>query len=384
MPGEVGANVKASLRAPDLRPPGVPPGRDAAERTQLDVGAGSLAADYAAWLFRFIDRRDWGHRSRRAGVRPSATNDQLMGRWSQRLTARLIASHLAGTDRLYYRSRRDSGYALLRIDIDAHKRQTDARSAAEFVAQVVFTGAYSEPSDRGYPVYALIDVGYCRRDAFNALAAQFESDLSRVLAGVGYRSTVEVQGRFTLIDWDRREVLNRAKQGALRYRAKTFDPARACEAGFEHWRPRLIEAVRAHCRDRTCRCSTHIGDEDLAIGLYVVQRNSFKVQDDPKHQFTCEYGSFAGMAEALKAAGLTSRLFGNRNKTFAVKQILERAGLIECIDRQYVAAGPHDGVGQKFTVGPNHWRYAEFVRWAEGIRVEYVRAGAGVKQRTKS
>jgi hypothetical protein len=111
-----------------------------------------------------------------------------------------------------------------------------------------------------------------------------------------------------------------------------------------------------------------VTDEDLAVGLYVVMRNSFAVRDDARLQWTCPVACFAGMFRVLRRAGLTRRGGGKRNKVVAVKRILERAGLIECLDRRR-----RKGVGHKYTIGPNHWRYGEFVRFSQGVRVRYVR-----------
>lgn len=169
-------------------------------------------------------------------------------------------------------------------------------------------------------------------------------------------------------DHDRR----RRAEFAIKYRAKTFDITRATEGGFELHRERLLADVAKNCLDRGSKYSDGaITDEDLAIGLYVVMRNSFAVADDPRWQYSCPYEAFSGMFRALREEGVTRRGGADRNKIKAIKGILHRARLMECVDSRYVH-GDHWGVGMKYTLGPTCWRHAEFVRFSQNIRVIYV------------
>ena len=163
--------------------------------------------------------------------------------------------------------------------------------------------------------------------------------------------------------------VRRAKQ-VLQYAAQTFDPARAGEGGYERYRGELLAAVRTYCVDRTTKYMAEITEEDLAVGLFLVQRNSFAVQDDARLQWTVPVNAFPGIFAALCSAKLINRRC-NRNKAIALKGILQRAGLIECIDNKYKPAGGY-GIGKKYTIGHNHWRFAEFVRFSQGLHVEYV------------
>lgn len=159
----------------------------------------------------------------------------------------------------------------------------------------------------------------------------------------------------------------RAKD-AIKYRAKTFDPYKASEGGYSTSKDKLLAAVREHCLDRTSKYTSEVTDEDLAIALYTYTRISFSVSETPRRQWTAGYEAIKGMFSKLAAEGLTERGCGNRNKGVALKTILERAGLVECFDSKWVSAGKQFGISKKYTIGPKHWRYGEFVRFAESIQ----------------
>lgn len=470
----------------------------------------ALAQAFPNWLLEYttddagkavplVDPMDWAYRIPN-GDWPKALNDhQLYARLklkdkypAQLIDRELIARHLDGRERIAYTSNRASGYALVRIDVDAHNGQSDAIEAAQWIVARHFPGAYYEATDNGCAAYFVLDVKWTPRDKVNALLADLAKGLGVLLREFGYESLVEVQGGFTQIDWDNREVKSRARPGclprlwsgmasldwlrsspvrqpaellkviddarqhqegdtetpttsrvekgivvsevcisalqgndwdyaqsspdawlrmqwacfeftrvhrrlpdvselvewyavqcrelatvdartyrraerAIHYREKTFDAAKAVEAGYAHWRERLIEAVRTYCSNRASRYPYRISDEDLAVGLYLVTRNSFSIRDEPRHQFTCPQVAFVGMAETLKVGSL-----GNRNKVVGLKVILERAGLITCVDPGYIFAGNSSGAGKKYVCGPAHWRHAEFVRFSKGIDFEYV------------
>jgi hypothetical protein len=54
-------------------------------------------------------------------------------------------------------------------------------------------------------------------------------------------------------------------------------------------------------------------------------------------------------------------------KAVALRVILEQAGLIVCVDRNYVVGGPKRGVGRKFVIGPNDPRFQEFEKTVGSI-----------------
>lgn len=164
----------------------------------------------------------------------------------------------------------------------------------------------------------------------------------------------------------------RRAEYAILYRSRTFDIGKATDGGFQLHRERLLADVREHCTDRISNYDDgDITDEDLAIGLYVVMRNSFSVAEDARQQYSCPNRAFSGMFNALKREGVTKRGGANPNKVVAIKVILRRARLIECVDSDYIY-GDNWGVGMKYTIGPCCWRHGEFVRFSQHIRVVYV------------
>lgn len=452
-----------------------------------------LTNNYAKWLIDsknpLIDRYDWGEWNERDKCpKPAATNDRLEF-WFKKLayppqcfTRTTLKSQIDRSRKIYYTSRRQSGFALVCIDVDAHHGQTDAFEAATFIRSNYFPLAHLEPSRRGFHVYVLVRVGRCRRWKFNVLLAHLQENLRSVLVENNFESTVEVLGGFTIVEqdgtvrranlaplpelpnghadlkrlvempvylisaffsvrhdadlarevededddgdqppartarrvpgrdspcaWDRmqwacfdftvqhrrlphvEELLayyqqvydvdagdhrrRRRAEFAIRYRAKTFDISRATDGGFELHRQRLLADVVTHCTDRSSKYDDgEINDEDLAIGLYVVMRNSFSVAEDARRQYSCPKKAFSGMFRTLKEARVTKRGGADPNKIVAIKVILNRARLIECVDSGYIH-GDRWGVGMKYTLGPSCWRHAEFIRFAENINVVYV------------
>ncbi|MEI8195930.1 MAG: hypothetical protein WCI73_08490, partial [Phycisphaerae bacterium] len=84
---------------------------------------------------------------------------------------------------------------------------------------------------------------------------------------------------------DHEQRRRRRATAAIKRRAKIFDESKAAEAGYEAAKPALMEAVAKYATDRTCTYKAEITDEDLAIGLYLIQRNSFAVNDSPRTQW---------------------------------------------------------------------------------------------------
>lgn len=160
---------------------------------------------------------------------------------------------------------------------------------------------------------------------------------------------------------------------AVRYRAMTFDPAKAWSGGYERCRDRLLEAVKAHCTDRTSTYKGRVWDEDLAVALYAITQKSFTVHSELRQQWSCPDRMVLGMFKALKDAGVIRRGCKDPDKVSVLKRILTGSGLVQCVDGKWYHGGKGQGVGKKYVVGPAHWRYMEFVRFAE--KVEWRRIG---------
>lgn len=178
-----------------------------------------------------------------------------------------------------------------------------------------------------------------------------------------YRTTYDTN------EGDHRRI-KRAKQ-AIKYRQKTFDPSKAGDGGFKAILPELLKAIQTHATNRTTKYTSELTDEDFAVALYTITIDSFTKHDDSRRQWTVGTNSIMVMFRTLSEAKAIDRGC-NRNKATALKQILEAAGLIECIDRKWVSTKDGTGICKKWTIGTNHPRYAEFVRFAEEITVTYV------------
>jgi hypothetical protein len=179
-----------------------------------------------------IDRYDWGvDRADGTVLRP--TTDRLNiaqsgAAWPQSLTKTPIQGHLSrkpvlspltgrpvfGGERIHYTSSRAGGFALVKLDIDAHNGQTDALDVVLYLIHAYFPGAYFERSRNGYHIYPLFRVGRIPRFRFNELLARLAGALTKILADHNYLSTIEVKGEFTTFNSDR-TVERRGALGAL-------------------------------------------------------------------------------------------------------------------------------------------------------------------------
>jgi hypothetical protein len=144
---------------------------------------------------------------------------------------------------------------------------------------------------------------------------------------------------------------------------------------YQSNRNRIIETLTS-CKIEPRDGAPEILLEDLAIYLFAVENRSFSIADHPRRQWTCNYDFVSKMFSSLKS--VTGRGGANRNKLKAIRDILEPAGLIECLDRGYVATG-HTGVCQKWVVGDRHPRFVEWVRFADDLRFEKVLSGREVR-----
>ena len=128
-----------------------------------------LTQAFAAWLFApenpkksekkprthdpvarpgLIDRYDWGYWHPRERVPVYAATTDFLNRWrngtgrpAARITRTHLQLHLHGKEKVYYTSRRGSGFVLPMIDVDAHDGQTDAPETVGFIVQKYFPGA---------------------------------------------------------------------------------------------------------------------------------------------------------------------------------------------------------------------------------------------------
>ncbi|HUO08570.1 MAG TPA: hypothetical protein VM008_09750 [Phycisphaerae bacterium] len=143
----------------------------------------------------------------------------------------------------------------------------------------------------------------------------------------------------------------------VKFAESVFDPQKVGRGGFDlAAQLQIVNGVLGRFRHHpTVRYKNELTDEDLAIGLYCVERNSFHVWDKPARQYSMAQGSLQGMFRALQAAGLTMRGC-NANKEVAIKKILRLAGLLHYVDRGYRVGS----FGQKIVIGPNHPRHDEW------------------------
>ena len=180
--------------------------------------------------------------------------------------------------------------------------------------------------------------------------------------------------------WDADE----ADEGRLR-RARwvlehsTFDITASADGGYVASRDQLLKAVRDHVRPGHREGLSYpfaLTDEDLAVGLWVVTKGSFEVKEDVRRQWTCPGNSFTDMFKVLKEEGVVDRGCTRTDKVASIKAVLERAGLALCIDDGYRFCPDRKdlGVGKKYVVGPNHWRWDEFLEFAKDVSVVWINA----------
>jgi len=463
---------------------------DAKSRTSPVGKVQSWQRDYARWVLRYIDARDYARTIRKTGKLDRLTNWQINQSLAdlasddpairarayrqRKLSQRQIAAHVDGTgEQLHYVSGRTSGFAFLRFDVDAHQGQTDAVEAARFIHDDCFPigTLYYEPTSRGWALYGLVDVGFTERAQANAIIESAHKRLVSLLRDRGFESKLEVQGRFNEIDRQAHCLIDRAQPGALprlprgeadwrrlkaitpmpletllgdgkrseapkpvlprlpreidtsnafdrmrdaaiemqrtlrrnpevselvdfydgkwrevatvdadtyrradgvvKWLEKNYDPCASTEAGYLACKEALLSAVQPYCTDRANRYRVPLSDEVLAVHLYVVQKTSFYINDHPRRQWTCPNDSVIAMFGMLANAGVIAAHTVTRKTIAASKAVLERAGLVECIDQNYRPGGKIRGIGKKYTIGPAHSRYTELQRFKHNVQVEY-------------
>jgi hypothetical protein len=127
----------------------------------------------------------------------------------------------------------------------------------------------------------------------------------------------------------------------------------------------LIETLR---KEKAFSYQRRITLEDLAVAQYVVRKESFTTKSDrnSKRQFTFGIKSIMDMFSTLHSNRAITRRCSD-GKAVALRIILEQAGLIVCVDRNYVVGGPKRGIGRKFVIGPNDPRFQEFEKTVGSI-----------------
>ncbi|MDB5294613.1 MAG: hypothetical protein JWO31_596 [Phycisphaerales bacterium] len=228
-------------------------------------------------------------------------------------------------------------------------------------------------------------------------------DLERVADGRACATLVEAGT--TPVRWDTpgagetpepnmTRVKSRSTNGDRRARARRTTkrrclPSRAGEMLTQDWvgqRDALVRAVEAHCGPKAFRVERvvrttgevvvddwtgRLRPEALAVVLFVVTKGSFVRRAYAVDQWTAGVESIRGAFGGLKAARAYQGPIPGTPGLVAAKRVLERAGLIACVDRTYNArAAGGRGVSKKYSVGPSHPRYAEFVEWSAGVEVE--------------
>jgi hypothetical protein len=121
----------------------------------------------------------------------------LSRHFPKKVTKTILEPHYGGKRLVHYASNRASGYALLRLDIDAHDGQYDLHRAEALVSSW-FPLAYSEwsVSRKGRVFFVLVHVGLMKRMKFNSIARGFEGCVRRAFQGEGINCKFEIQGLF--------------------------------------------------------------------------------------------------------------------------------------------------------------------------------------------
>ena len=125
----------------------------------------------------------------------------------------------------------------------------------------------------------------------------------------------------------------------------------------QHATPDIIKLARG--TDRRA-----VTSEQLAIALYVIERNSTTRHLTPFHQFTAPNNQFI---QALKTLShpLSGKEPSQRRAVSIIKKILIAAGLVTEQDRNWYA-----GKGKCYGLGPNHPRQPDFLKLKASIQPE--------------
>lgn len=161
---------------------------------------------------------------------------------------------------------------------------------------------------------------------------------------------------------------------AVRACARTFAPSKAGGAGGAGvgWcasRESLLQAVRTHVSGAMYDKIGMVAEEEVAVALYLLTRNSFARQRDVDHQWTFGYDAIQAMFHELLGHGV------KREKIPLIKSLLVASGLADCFDPAYqVGVGGRKGIAIKYHIGKRHPRYVEFLRHCESHGIHVRRA----------
>ncbi|MDP7287890.1 MAG: hypothetical protein QGH94_07850, partial [Phycisphaerae bacterium] len=190
-------------------------------------------------------------------------------------------------------------------------------------------------------------------DAFKrmqALAIELEHSLKRPPEPDELLLKYEEEGLNTGNDVNGRRS-NRARQ-ISRWLYNTID-WRKVDKGFcledysfmtDYATDELIESLR---NEKAFSYRWKITLDDLAVAQYVARKESFTTKNDEesKRQFTFGLKSIMDMFSTLHSNRAITRTC-DYGKAVALRVILERAGLIVCLDRNYVVGGSRRGIGR--------------------------------------
>ena len=171
----------------------------------------------------------------------------------------------------------------------------------------------------------------------------------------------------------------------VKYVLKTsdFNPDKACGSGWSNMTHSLLQSITQYVKPEyfeDLKYNRNLTNEDIALALYAITLNSFAKQDSAIKQYCVPLAAFSGVVEHLRNEGLTDRAMNRRNKIKGCKTILERSGLIQCLDDSYrfsicPISGERDkdyGVGKKYVPSVNHPMFERWCRWAENVEVKLI------------
>lgn len=136
---------------------------------------------------------------------------------------------------------------------------------------------------------------------------------------------------------------------------KGFDPSEYLPLIRQHVTPDVREAANGRNR-------SHYTDEELAVVLHLIERESLRRHPQPTLQYTLPNNAIIAMFQTLQRP-LQGSDGAVRNKLAVMKWALVKSGLAEMVDEGWSHGyGGDEKRGKKFSIGPRHPRYAECER----------------------
>lgn len=170
-------------------------------------------------------------------------------------------------------------------------------------------------------------------------------------------------------DKDRRLRYRRAKS-VDKYRKTRMNNVADWAFGFDS--DIFLSLVRSHVRPEhyaDVKCDREISELDLAVALYVTERNAMRRSLKERRQGTTGFQSIIDMSKALRDAGVLPRAC-NANQACAARKILVNAGLTVLEDGSYYAGGAQSGWCRKFGVGDTHPRREYYEQFRAMLKQE--------------